>query len=363
MRLSRVLVTGGAGFIGSNFVRRLLSADPQVSVITFDALTYAGNLANLDALPDPSRHSFIRGDICDEELVINVIREHRVDTIVNFAAETHVDRSIFDAAPFLRTNVMGVHHLLEAARKVWLREWGWGPDRCRFHHISSDEVYGSLEPHEPPFREDTPYAPNSPYAASKAAADHLVRSYGVTHGMPVTITNCSNNYGRFQFPEKLVPLMILNALEGVPLPIYGDGRQVRDWLHVEDHVAAVHLVLRKGSVGESYNIGGGGNHTNLEVVETLCRLLDKVAPDSPHAPHRALIQFVSDRPGHDRRYAMDTHKIERELGWSGRRTLEDGLQGTIEWYLANAGWVAEIRSRPDYQEWLDRNYASREVGT
>lgn len=358
-QVKRVLVTGGAGFIGCNFIRYLLREDSDVQIVTLDALTYAGNLANLAALPDPSRHTFIKGDICDEELVVGILREQQIDTIVNFAAETHVDRSIFETAPFLHTNVMGVFSLLEAARTVWLEENGWGREQCRFHHISSDEVYGSLGPHDPAFREDTPYAPNSPYAASKAAGDHLVRAYARTHGIPVTLTNCSNNYGPYQFPEKLIPLVILNAVKGEPIPIYGDGQQVRDWLHVEDHVPAVALVITRAEVGESYNIGGGVQETNEQVVQQVCRLLDELLPNSEYVPHRKLIQFVADRPGHDRRYAMNSSKIERELGWRPRKSFEEGLADTTRWYLANIDWVEKIRARSDYQQWLAQNYAER----
>jgi len=357
--MRRVLITGGAGFIGCNFVRYLLREDPDVHIVTLDALTYAGNLANLAALPDPSRHTFTKGDICDEALVVGILREHQIDTIVNFAAETHVDRSIFETAPFLRTNVMGVFSLLEAARTVWVDAKGWGREQCRFHHISSDEVYGSLGPHDPAFREDTPYAPNSPYAASKAAGDHLVRAYARTHGIPVTLTNCSNNYGPYQFPEKLIPLVILNGVKGDPIPIYGDGQHVRDWLHVEDHVEAVVNVIRRAKVGESFNVGGGVQETNLQVVQRVCLLLDESLPNSEFVPHENLIQFVADRPGHDRRYAMNSSKIEGELGWHPEKSFEAGLAETIRWYLANMDWVENILTRDDYKEWLARNYARR----
>jgi len=355
-----VLVTGGAGFIGCNFVRFLLATEPLVRIVTLDALTYAGSLDNLADIQDPTRHTFIRGDICNQDLVVATLRDHRIDTVVNFAAETHVDRSIAEGAPFLRTNVLGAFSLLEAARKVWLEEGHTGEGH-RFHHISTDEVYGSLGPDALPFREDTPYAPNSPYAASKAAADHLVRAYVQTYGLPATVTNCSNNYGPFQYPEKLIPLMILNALEGKPLPVYGDGQQVRDWLHVLDHVEAVWLVLRKGSPGETYNIGGGVQITNLDVVRQTCRLLDEIAPDARGDPWVSRVVHVADRPGHDRRYAMDASKIRRELGWRPRFTFESGLRETVRWYLDHPEWVAAIRGRPEYQAWLEQNYARRSV--
>ncbi len=357
--MKSILVTGGAGFIGANFIRHLLAVDPGVQVINLDLLTYAGSLENLKDLPDAERHTFVQGDICDQSLVECLLRRHRIDTIVHFAAESHVDRSIHGPAPFVRTNIQGTFSLLEAARKVWLGEGMLPPDSVRFHHVSTDEVYGSLGPRDAPFCETTPYAPNSPYAASKAASDHLVRAYGHTYGLPFTITNCSNNYGPYQFPEKLIPLMILNALAGEPLPIYGDGLQVRDWLYVEDHCRAIHMVLREGQIGETYNIGGGNQPTNLELVQTICRLLDERFPDSPHQPHQSLITFVEDRPGHDRRYAMDTRKIQGQLGWQPRESLESGLRKTLEWYLGNERWIEVIRSRPSYRDWLERNYTAR----
>jgi dTDP-glucose 4,6-dehydratase len=277
---------------------------------------------------------------------------------VHFAAETHVDRSILGPAPFMRTNILGTFALLEAARAEWLHDGRW-TDGVRFHHISTDEVYGSLAPGAPAFREDSPYSPNSPYAASKAAADHLVRAYAHTYNMPVTISNCSNNYGPHQFPEKLLPLILLNALAGKPLPVYGDGRQVRDWLYVEDHCRAIRLVIERGRPGETYNIGGGVQPANLEVVEQMCRLLDEARPQSPHAPHRQLIRFVADRPGHDRRYAMDVGKIERELGWKPAETLSSGLAKTVAWYVQNQEWVQAIQGNPNYQSWMADNYAAR----
>jgi dTDP-glucose 4,6-dehydratase len=286
-----------------------------------------------------------------------------VDTIVHFAAETHVDRSILGPEQFIRTNVNGTFTLLEAARRYWLVEKAHpaASDGVRFHHISTDEVFGTLEPDDPPFSETTPYAPRSPYAASKAASDHLVRAYGHTYGLPFTITNCSNNYGPYQFPEKLIPLMILNALHGRPLPVYGDGQQIRDWLYVEDHCEAILAVLRQGQVGESYNIGGGNQPTNLSVIREICDVLDELQPGSPYTPHEQLIQYVQDRPGHDRRYAMDIRHAQRELGWQPRQSLSSGLAKTVQWYLENPAWIDAIRQQQDYQGWLAQNYGARET--
>jgi dTDP-glucose 4,6-dehydratase len=360
-----VLVTGGAGFIGSNFIRWLLGAEPagSVRIVDLDALTYAGSLENLKGLADPGSHVFVRGDIGDRELVAGTLREHRIDTIVHFAAETHVDRSIHGAELFVRTNVLGTLVLLEEARRYWLEDQGPG---LRFHHISTDEVFGSLKPGEAAWTERAPYAPNSPYAASKAASDHLVRAFGHTHGLPYTITNCSNNYGPRQFPEKLIPLMIANALEGRELPVYGDGRQVRDWLYVEDHCEAIWRVVTDGRAGETYNVGGAadpmpgrGEPSNLEIVEMLCRILDEARPGSPHGPHRRLVRFVADRPGHDRRYAIDSSKIRGELSWRPRHTLEEGLRKTVAWYLAHPEWIDAIRKQGNYGSWLERNYGQR----
>jgi dTDP-glucose 4,6-dehydratase len=360
-KMKNVLVTGGAGFIGSNFVRYLLKAEPQVKIVNLDALTYAGSLENLQDLPNPSRHIFVRGDICDSKLVERLMREHAIDTVVHFAAESHVDRSILEPAPFIRTNLVGTFTLLEVARRVW------GVQRIgvRFHHVSTDEVFGSLMPTDPPFRESTPYAPRSPYAASKAGSDHLVRAYFHTYGLPVTITNCSNNYGPYQFPEKLIPLMILNALQGKPLPVYGDGRQIRDWVYVEDHCEAIHLVLREGRPGETYNVGGGNQLSNIELVQKICALLDELRPLAPSHPgtapakYASLITHVADRPGHDRRYAMDISKIRTELGWSPRHDIESGLRATVEWYLSHLDWVAKISQAKDFQAWLNANYSNR----
>jgi len=348
--MKHVLVTGGAGFIGSNFIRYLLRADPTVRLVNLDLLTYAGALENLRDLPDVNRHKFVEGNICEGVLVAKLLRDEKIDTIVHFAAETHVDRSIVAPEQFIQTNVVGTYRLLEAAREA---------KGIRFHHISTDEVFGALGPSDPPFSETTPYAPTSPYAASKAASDHLVRAYAATYRLAVTISNCSNNYGPYQFPEKLVPLMILNALDGQPLPVYGDGLHVRDWLYVEDHCEAILLVLQRGGLGETYGIGGDNQPTNLDLVKQLCAILDELRPNSPHVPHAKLVKLVADRPGHDRRYAMDISKIRRELGWRPKHSLDDGLRRTVEWYLANPEWVNAIRRRKSYQQWLHQNYALR----
>ncbi len=354
--MQNVLVTGGAGFIGSNFVHYLLNAEPGVKVVDLDKLTYAGSLENLANLPDPERHHFFKGDICDRSLVEQLFEEYQIDTVVHFAAETHVDRSILGPGEFVQTNVVGTFTLLEVARKFWS---GARAEGKRFHHVSTDEVYGTLRPDDPSWTEETAYAPNSPYSASKASSDHLVRAYHHTYGLPVTITNCSNNYGPYQFPEKLIPLMILNAIEGKPLPVYGDGQQVRDWLYVEDHCEAIHLVVKNGRTGETYNIGGNNQPPNLELVQQICSLLDECLPDSPHAPHEKLIQFVNDRPGHDRRYDINIAKINQELGWEPRQSLESGLRKTVEWYLAHPEWVENARQQQDYQRWIQDNYEKR----
>lgn len=357
--MRNLLITGGAGFIGANFVRYVLKADPEVRLVTLDALTYAGSLDNLKDLPQAERHHFILGDICDQNLAAQILREHKIDTIVHFAAESHVDRSILGPAQFIQTNIVGTFSLLEAARQVWLVEQTVPIEMVRFHHISTDEVFGSLNPGEPAFTETTPYSPNSPYSASKAASDHLVRAYYHTYGIPITITNCSNNYGPYQFPEKLIPLMILNALAGKPLPVYGDGLQVRDWLYVEDHCEAIWLVLKHGAVGETYNIGGNNQPANIEIVHKICDILDVLVPQENGDSYRSLIQHVADRPGHDRRYAMDIRKIQQELGWLPRESIDSGLRKTIEWYLSHPEWVAAIRARGGYQSWLEKNYANR----
>jgi dTDP-glucose 4,6-dehydratase len=357
--MKNVLVTGGAGFIGSNFVHFLLKVEADVRIVNLDLLTYAGSLENLRDLPYPEHHTFVRGDILDRALVDELLRKHKIDTVIHFAAETHVDRSILGPAQFVQTNIVGTFTLLEAVRQYWLDEKAFPLDQVRFHHVSTDEVYGTLAPGEPAWTEEIPYAPNSPYAASKAASDHLVRSYHHTYGLPVSITNCSNNYGPRQYPEKLIPLMIANAVEGKPLPVYGDGQQIRDWLYVGDHCEAIWVVAKRGNVGETYNIGGGNQPPNLEVVRTICKVLDEKLPESPYKPHESLIQFVADRPGHDRRYAMDITKIGSDLGWEPRQWLESGLQHTISWYLENQDWIEAVQKGSDYEQWISKNYQQR----
>ena len=350
-----ILVTGGAGFIGSNFVLDWLARSDE-PVLNLDALTYAGNMENFAALDGDQRHVFVQGDICDRALLDRLLAEHRPRALLHFAAESHVDRSIHGPAAFVRTNVEGTFTLLEAARAYW---GGLAPaERAafRFHHVSTDEVYGSLRPDDPAFTETHPYQPNSPYSASKAASDHLVRAWFHTYGLPVLTTNCSNNYGPYHFPEKLIPLMIVNALSGKPLPIYGDGLNVRDWLYVKDHCSAIRAVLARGRPGEVYNIGGWNERTNRQIVEAVCALLDELRPD-PAGPYRRLITFVTDRPGHDRRYAIDARKIERELGWRPAETFETGIRKTVQWYLEHAGWVEHVQSGA-YRDWLARHYGA-----
>ncbi len=351
-----LLVTGGAGFIGCNFVLDWLGASDE-AVVNLDALTYAGNLHNLDAVKGDARHVFVQGDICDRGLVERLLAEHKPRALLHFAAESHVDRSIHGPGEFMRTNVMGTFTLLEAARGYW----GALPDAekaaFRFHHVSTDEVYGSLAPGAPAFTEDHAYEPNSPYSASKAASDHLVRAWHHTYGLPVVTTNCSNNYGPFHFPEKLIPLVIVKALADRPLPVYGDGQQVRDWLYVRDHASAIRAVLAGGRVGETYNIGGWNEKTNLEIVHAICALLDELRPD-PAGSYRRLITHVADRPGHDRRYAIDARKIERELGWRPAETFESGIRKTVQWYLDHPEWVADVQSG-GYRDWLATNYNAR----
>ncbi len=355
--MDRLLVTGGAGFIGSNFIRHILGRDPDIRVINLDLMTYSGNPENLKDLPGQDRYAFVQGDICDGGLVGRILSEHRINLVVHFAAETHVDRSILDPAPFIKTNVIGTTILLEAVHRYWGNEPGEANAKKRFLQISTDEVFGSLAPQDAACTEESAYHPRSPYAASKAAADHLVRAYGHTYGLPYVLTNCTNNYGPYQYPEKLIPLMILNALEGKPLPVYGDGRQIRDWLHVEDHCEAVYLVLKHGTPDGSYNIAVGSQPANIEIVEMICQILDDRQPDSARKPHRQFIQYVADRPGHDRRYALDCSKIKRELGWQPRHTLKDGLADTVDWYLAHPEWVDGIRKKKEYQDWLGKNYS------
>jgi dTDP-glucose 4,6-dehydratase len=358
--MKNILVTGGAGFIGSNFIRYLLQAEPEAHVINLDLLSYAGSQENLKGLPFPEHHTFVRGDICDRPLVDHLFQFYKIDTVVNFAAETHVDRSILFPEHFLRTNVIGTFTLLEAAREYWLQERALPLDSLRFHHVSTDEVFGTLKPGELAWTEAAPYSPSSPYSASKAAGDHYVRAYGHTYGLPYSITHCTNNYGPYQFPEKLIPLMIMNALDGKPLPIYGDGAQIRDWLYVEDHCSAIWMVLCKGRAGETYNIGAGSQPTNLDVVDHLCSALDELLPASPSVPHSTLIHFVTDRPGHDRRYALDITKIKTQLGWQPKESLGSGLHKTIQWYLSHPGWVSAVQQQQDYQQWLERNYDQRQ---
>jgi len=354
------MVTGGAGFIGANFVLDWL-AQHNEPVINLDKLTYAGNLDNLAGLQGDTRHMFVRGDIGDTVLVDRLLAEHRPRAIINFAAESHVDRSIHGPGEFIQTNIVGTFHLLESVRAYWEALEGEAKERFRFLQVSTDEVYGSLTKEAPSFRETSRYEPNSPYSASKAAGDHLVRAYHHTYGLPVLTTNCSNNYGPYHFPEKLIPLCILNALAGKPLPLYGDGRQVRDWLYVKDHCSAIRLVLEKGCVGETYNIGGWNEKANLDVVRILCDILDELAPpttrDLPLTTYRSLITFVKDRPGHDRRYAIDASKLKRELGWKPQETFETGLRKTIAWYLDNQSWVANVTSGA-YRNWLDKQYGT-----
>ena len=351
-----ILVTGGAGFIGSNFVLQWIASE-SARVLNLDKLTYAGNLNNLQSVQDHPRYCFEQGDIVDRDFVCKLLARERPRAIVHFAAESHVDRSIHGPDDFVRTNVNGTFSLLEEARAYWsgLPE----SDRAvfRFLHVSTDEVYGSLGPNDPAFSETTAYAPNSPYSASKAASDHLVRAYHHTYGLPVLTTNCSNNYGPHQFPEKLIPLMILNACQGKALPVYGDGKNVRDWLYVEDHCRAIRTALARGRVGETYNIGGRSEKNNLEIVGAICQLLDNLRPDDPVVPHNKLISFVKDRPGHDRRYAMDTRKIERELDWHPQETFDSGLQKTVRWYLEHDDWVRDVTSG-SYRQWMAKHYAT-----
>lgn len=354
-----ILVTGGAGFIGSNFIRYLLLKESKARIINLDALTYAGSLSNLEDLPDPDRHQFIKGDICDPDLLREIFNMYTIDTVAHFAAETHVDRSILGPGEFVRTNIIGTYTLLECARQAWLVNGTVPLHKARFHHVSTDEVFGTLGPKDPPFDENTPYSPRSPYSASKAASDHMVRAYHHTYGLPITITNCSNNYGPYQFPEKLIPLMILNAAEGKSLPVYGDGLQVRDWLYVGDHCEAIHLVIEKGRPGETYAVGGNNQPPNLEIVQTICEIMDELLPGSLNSPHLSLLKYVEDRPGHDRRYAIDISKIKTELGWQPRKDFKSGLVETVRWYLQNPGWVSAIRERSDFKTWMQNNYTGR----
>jgi len=328
----RALVTGGAGFIGANFVRYWLASDPEIRIVNLDLLTYAGSLDNLAGLPDEDRHTFVEGDICDRALVDRLLREHAVDTVVHFAAESHVDRSISGPSAFIQTNITGTFTLLEAVRQHWLEERRLGADGCRFHHISTDEVYGTLGRDDPAFTEETPYAPNSPYSASKAASDHLVRAYHHTYQLPVTTTNCSNNYGPYQHGEKFIPTVIRSCREGKPIPVYGDGSNIRDWLYVEDHCRGIDRVVRRGQLGETYNIGGDNEWNNLAIVRLICRLMDERLPQN--APHDRLITFVTDRPGHDWRYAVNGMKIRTGLDWTPAESFDTGIRKTLDWYLS-----------------------------
>ena len=351
-----VLVSGGAGFIGSNFVLDWLAKSDE-AVVNLDKLTYAGNLENLASLEGDSRHVFVKGDIGDSELVAGLLSKYQPRAVVNFAAESHVDRSIHGPEDFIQTNIVGTFHLLEAVRAYWGQLAGEAKANFRFLHVSTDEVYGSLGKDDAAFTETHAYAPNSPYSASKAASDHLVRSYHHTYRLPVLTTNCSNNYGPYHFPEKLIPLMIVNALAGKPLPVYGDGQQIRDWLYVKDHCSAICEVLTRGRVGEVYNVGGWNEKPNLEIVHTLCQLLDELRPKADGSSYQLQITYVKDRPGHDRRYAIDASKIERELGWRPDETFETGIRKTVAWYLANADWAANVQSGA-YREWVQTQYAA-----
>jgi len=352
--MKTLLVTGGAGFIGSNFVLAECGRG-DVRVVNLDRLTYAGNLKSLEILIGSQSHIFVHGDIGDRQLVQSLLAQYQIDAVVNFAAESHVDRSIAGPEAFIRTNVLGTFHLLEEVRLYWSNLRNTKREAFRFLHVSTDEVYGSLEPDAPPFTEATRYAPNSPYSASKAASDHLVRAYHHTYGLPCITTNCSNNYGPRQFPEKLIPLIILNGLEGKPLPIYGDGLNVRDWLYVQDHCDALRLVLDKGKIGEVYNIGGKCEKNNLAVVRSICQMLDEICPASKFKPHESLITFVVDRPGHDRRYAIDCSKIQNDLGWQPKESFNTGIAKTIHWYLSNQSWIDSVRTGA-YQDWLKSHY-------
>jgi dTDP-glucose 4,6-dehydratase len=353
-----ILVTGGVGFIGSNFVLAWLAQTPE-PVLNIDKLTYAGNLGNLAGVANDTRHFFVKADICDTARMSELLARHKPRAILHFAAESHVDRSVHGPREFITTNINGTFSLLEAARSYWSDLPEEEKRAFRFLHVSTDEVYGTLGPQEAPFTETNAYAPNSPYAASKAASDHLVRAYHHTYGLPVVTTNCSNNYGPYQFPEKLIPLMIANALAGKALPVYGDGQQVRDWLYVGDHCAAIRTVLARGTIGEVYNIGGWNERANLDVVHVLIELLDDLAPRADGASYRTQIATVRDRPGHDRRYAIDARKIARELGWKPVETFETGIRKTVQWYLANQDWMKDVQSG-DYLKWLERNYAGRD---
>lgn len=351
-----ILITGGAGFIGSNFVLDWLAQSDEV-VVNLDALTYAGNMTNLTSLTGDARHMFVKGSIANSDLVARLLREHSPRAVINFAAESHVDRSIHGPEDFIQTNIVGTFRLLEAVRAYWHGLEATAKASFRFLHVSTDEVYGSLEKNAPAFTEEHRYEPNSPYSASKAASDHLVRAYHHTYGLPVLTTNCSNNYGPYHFPEKLIPLMIVNALAGKPLPVYGDGQQIRDWLYVKDHCSAIRVVLSRGKPGEVYNIGGWNEKPNIEIVQAICALLNELRPRADGKPYRELITYVADRPGHDRRYAIDASKLEHELGWRPDETFETGIRKTVQWYLDNADWVASVQSG-QYRDWISKQYGA-----
>lgn len=354
-----MLVTGGAGFIGSNFIQSWISETGQ-DIVNVDKLTYAGNLKNLQNLINDPRHNFVKGDIADRELVGKLMSQYQPDAIVHFAAESHVDRSILGPEDFINTNIIGTFRMLEVTRAYWESLARDKKGKFRFLHVSTDEVYGSLGVDDEPFTESTPYAPNSPYAASKAASDHLVRTYYRTYGLPTITTNCSNNYGPYQFPEKLIPLVIVNAIKGESLPIYGDGLNVRDWLYVADHCRAIRTVLARGQVGDTYNIGGNSEKYNLEVVRTVCAVLDDLHPESPVTPHANLIKFVKDRSGHDRRYAIDSSKIKQDLGWEPKQSFAVGIRETVKWYLDHLDWVEQVQSG-EYRKWIGINYGARQL--
>jgi dTDP-glucose 4,6-dehydratase len=352
-----ILVTGGAGFIGSNFVLQAASQS-HTHIVNLDKLTYAGNLQNLESLKTHSRYTFVQRDVCDRELVRSLLSRYQPRALVHFAAESHVDRSILGPEEFIRTNVSGTFALLQEALSYWKALPGPAKNGFRFLHVSTDEVYGSLGPADPAFTEETAFAPNSPYAASKAASDHLVRAYRHTYGLPTLTSNCSNNYGPYQFPEKLIPLTILNAVSGKPIPVYGDGKNVRDWLYVEDHCDAISVILRTGKPGETYNVGGSSEKTNIDVVHTICDVLDELVPESGFRPHKSLIKFVTDRPGHDRRYAINATKLRRDLGWEPRETFRSGIRKTVEWYLGHRDWLDAVLTGA-YKEWVATQYAAR----
>ncbi len=351
-----ILVTGGAGFVGGNFVLDWLANPSAEGLVNLDKLTYAGNLATLKSLENDPRHLFVQGDICNYDLVLSLLKKHQIRAVVNFAAESHVDRSIQGPCDFIQTNVVGTFNLLEAVRAYWSELNGADRKQFRFLHVSTDEVYGSLLPTDPAFSETNPYEPKSPYSASKAASDHLVRAWHHTYGLPVFTTNCSNNYGPYHFPEKLIPLVILNALAGKPLPIYGDGQQIRDWLYVKDHCSAIRRVLEAGKLGETYNVGGWNEKPNLHVVNTICSILDELRPKSNGTSYASQLTYVKDRPGHDRRYAIDATKLERELGWKPAETFETGIRKTVEWYLVNKEWTDGVLNG-SYRDWLKKQYS------